>query len=399
MITYKGVGSNIWKIYGYLFFHTLIFAYVIERLFALERGLSIQQMVYLEVIYMTIVSLLEIPTGALADKWDRKKVMVLSAFFTFFEFFILIFAYNFWIFSLSMVSAAIAGALASGTINSILYDTMKEQGQESFFENKLARINILDFAAAASAALLGGYMASRKGYTFNYWMSVISVTASFFFALSFKNPKVVTSEDNGDGSYWKHMQEAFQFLRESHSLLFVIFYGVIIGSIVNYFWEYYQVYNKEVGIPLVYFGIISAGFGFLYNASGYLAVKYKDRIPLKMVLSAILVVLAVCFIVASRIRSPWGLVPFMAAFSLVGAAQPLSLGYLHHRIDSSHRATIESFQSLALRIGSIVVGLLFGFFSTRFDIFAGFGFLGAVALAYTFYYLSFQNKYLDTQRK
>jgi predicted MFS family arabinose efflux permease len=389
-----GVRSNIGRIYGYLFFHTLIFAYVIERLFAMERGLSIQQMVYLEVLYMAIVSLLEIPTGALADKWNRKNVMTLSAFFTFFEFFILIFAYNFWIFALSMLSAAIAGALASGTLNSILYDSLKETGRQGDFENILARMNILDFAAASTAALLGGYMAAKKGYTFNYWISVISVTVSFIFALSLKNPDVITSEEKDGASYMQHMKEAFLFLKKSHSLLFIIFYGVIIGSVVNYFWEYYQVYNKEVGIPLVYFGLISACFGFLYNASGYLAVKLKDRIPLKVVLSAILVVVSVCFLSSSFIRSPWGLIPFFLAFSLVGAAQPLSLGYLHHRIGSSHRATIESFQSLALRVGSAIVGLLFGYFSTRFDIFAGFGFLGALALVYAIYYLIFQNKYL-----
>jgi predicted MFS family arabinose efflux permease len=255
-------------------------------------------------------------------------------------------------------------------------------------------MNIFDLAAAATAAILGGYMAARRGYTFNYWISVISVTVSFFFTLSFNNPATVTSEKPNNVSCWQHMKEAFALLKNTHSLLFMILYGVIIGSIVNYFWEYYQVYNKEVGLPLVYFGIISAVFGFLYNASGYLAVKLNGRISLNIMLSAILIVLSLCFLVSSYIRSTWGLIPFFLAFSLVGAAQPLTLGYLHHRINSSHRATIESFQSLALRLGSVVIGLLFGYFSTRFDIFAGFGFLGATALIYAFYYLAFQNKYL-----
>lgn len=36
--------ANLWKLRAYWFCHSLIFAYVIERLFRLERGLDIQQM-------------------------------------------------------------------------------------------------------------------------------------------------------------------------------------------------------------------------------------------------------------------------------------------------------------------------------------------------------------------
>ena len=35
--------ANIWKMKAYWFCHSLIFAYVIERLFGLERGLNVQK--------------------------------------------------------------------------------------------------------------------------------------------------------------------------------------------------------------------------------------------------------------------------------------------------------------------------------------------------------------------
>jgi hypothetical protein len=46
--------SNVWKLYSYWFFHNLVFAYVIERLFWQQRGISVQQVVYTEIIYAAV---------------------------------------------------------------------------------------------------------------------------------------------------------------------------------------------------------------------------------------------------------------------------------------------------------------------------------------------------------
>ena len=43
--------------------------------------MTIQMVIYTEIIYAVTVVLLEIPTGIIADKWGRKKMVVLNAFF------------------------------------------------------------------------------------------------------------------------------------------------------------------------------------------------------------------------------------------------------------------------------------------------------------------------------
>lgn len=63
--------SNIRKLYVIRFFHNLIPAYVIERLFWEQRGMSIQMVVYTEIIFAVTVVLLEVPTGIIADKWGH----------------------------------------------------------------------------------------------------------------------------------------------------------------------------------------------------------------------------------------------------------------------------------------------------------------------------------------
>jgi hypothetical protein len=82
----------------------------------------------------------------------------------------------------------------------------------------------------------------------------------------------------------------------------------------------------------------------------------------------------------------------LAAIFLIGLfagiIEPIATGYLHHRIESSTmRATIDSFQSLGLNAVIMFVGLGFGFFSSRFDIFGGYGFIAIICSVFFVYFL------------
>lgn len=91
----KGI-VNIKLIYLATVFQNLCFAYVIERLFWESRGMSIKEVVYTEIIYVTLISLLEVPSGFLADKLKRKALLFTSVLFTISEIAITIYAHTFF---------------------------------------------------------------------------------------------------------------------------------------------------------------------------------------------------------------------------------------------------------------------------------------------------------------
>ncbi|MBW7460157.1 MFS transporter, partial [Paenibacillus sepulcri] len=114
--------TNLRMLYAFRFFSSLIPAYVIERLYWEERGMTIQMVVYTEIIYALTIVLLEIPTGVMADKWGRKRMLVLSAVLGCSEFVILLLADEFWHFALVVFLAGISRSAGSGTENALLYD-------------------------------------------------------------------------------------------------------------------------------------------------------------------------------------------------------------------------------------------------------------------------------------
>lgn len=384
--------SNIWKLYAYWFFHNLVFAYVIERLFWQQRGITIQQVVYTEIIYAAVIVLIEVPTGSLADKWSRKNMMVLSAVFCICEFLILIFAHKFWHFAAAVFLAAISKALSSGTNNALLYDSLKLIGEEKNFEKILGRIRFFDYSAAMFAALIGSYVASKEGYVFNYWLSLISVFVALIISFSFVEPNIKTSTEEKE--FWTYIRTSFKFIKNQPSLKFVLLYGIITAACLTYVDEFWQLYIKEVNIPVVYFGIISGASLFIVSISGVFAYKIKEKFSYKAIYSFLLMIFSGALLISSYMTSKIGLVFIFLMYAATGLIDPLISGYLHHRTDSETRATVESFQSLASRVVIIVVGLVFGSFSTKYSIFIGFRFLGFFALLYSVYYLIFQFKYL-----
>jgi MFS family permease len=109
-----GYMPNVWKLFASRFFSNLIPAYVIERLYWEERGMTIQMVVYTEIIFAITIVLLEVPTGIIADKWGRKYMMILSALMGCCEFLILVFATEFWHFALVVFLAAIGSSASRG---------------------------------------------------------------------------------------------------------------------------------------------------------------------------------------------------------------------------------------------------------------------------------------------
>jgi len=74
-VSKKRLKSNIWKMYIISSLTAFVLFYAIDKVFMELRGLSVTQIVFIEIIYTVCVLLLEVPSGALADRWSRKMFL------------------------------------------------------------------------------------------------------------------------------------------------------------------------------------------------------------------------------------------------------------------------------------------------------------------------------------
>jgi MFS family permease len=377
--------SNIKKYYLVTAFHSFIFAYVIERLFQQSRGLSVTEMVILDAIFMIVVLLLEVPSGAFADRWSRKKILLIGLFFAFFEFFVPIFANNFWMFAIASISAAIGVTLFSGTANALIYDSMKAIKEQKNFEKFLSREKFISYFSNGIAILIGGVIAYYTTLVETYWLSLFAIPIAFLIILTMTEPKIHTT--TYEVKYWQHIKDAGKVIKNNKTLRFVILYGAIIGAIIVQLDEYTQLFYQGIGLPIILFGVVSIIHLILGGIGGFFAPYLKKKLSLDNSLLSILIISIICIVLAAVIQNIYSLIPLLFAFFVLGVVSPLVLGYLHHNTKSKHRATVESFQSLLMNGSGVIIGISFGVLSDYTSIFLGYMLLALFLFIYLLYYL------------
>jgi len=376
----KGYLGNIKKQYFINLFHSLVPAYVIERLFWQERGVGVQGVVYCEIIYSLTVILLEIPSGILADRFGRKRLLVVTGILDIAEFVILLFARDFWMFGLAVFLAGVGRALYSGSQNALLYDSLLAEGKQGAFEKLLGRLSAIDMGGTVAAALSGGVMANFLGLEFNYIVSACAMGAAFLVVLTLREPPVATESETATAL--QHTKQAFALFRSQPLMLLYGLTGAVLGACVIYLDEFWQLAMESIGVPVLLFGAVSALVYFSRIPGSLLAHKFKERISYRAIFIAVLLVNALGYAAVFLTRNVLCLIPMAVVSLAAGITDPLVAGYLHHRAESNIRATAESFASLGLRLLSMPVGLVFGYVSAKHTIFAGFLPLGMVCLVW-----------------
>ncbi|MFB9328226.1 MFS transporter [Paenibacillus aurantiacus] len=381
--------SNVRKLYLIRFFASLIPAYVIERLFWESRGMTIQMVTSTEIIYAVAIVLLEVPSGILADKWSRKQMLLLSACLYAAELLILVFAHTFWHFAAAILLAGVSRSASSGAENALLYDSLLAEGRAENYEKVLGRMNALDLTSALLAALIGGWLAGIFKLELHYWLSIGSVLIVVGVAATLTEVRSdAADEDCAKLAPLDYLRASIRFFRANADVRSIVFTGMVIGSSVSFLYEFWQIYLSRLAVPTAYFGLFSASIMLLGIPGNLLAHRLLSRYGARPLLLAATLLASAGFFYAAFVHHVTSLGAMLLTSLAAGIAEPVASGYVHRRIDSDMRATIDSFQSLGQNAVLAAASFGFGLASARFDVFGGYGFIGALCAGYFIWQVS-----------
>jgi MFS family permease len=157
------------------FFLGFVIWYPIEKLFMREIGFD-----------DAAVGLIETPSGILADRWSRKGVLILAGVALLLNALVAGLSTDVATYIASAAILAVFFALNSGTVDSIVYDTVLEEiGDSNAFEERLGRIRVLGSVTSVAGALAGGVLAMVFEPRVTYFLTIpfmaISIAALFGF--------------------------------------------------------------------------------------------------------------------------------------------------------------------------------------------------------------------------
>src|SRR5918998_1664503 len=145
----------------------------IEKLFMTEIGFDAASVGAMAAAYAAVVPLLEVPSGILADRWSRSWVLILACVALTVSSLIGALSHNVTTYVISAMILGIYFAFSSGTVDSVVYDTVVEEtGSSDLYEKWIGRTRAVESAAFVLSALAGGVLAQYTSERFTYFATV-----------------------------------------------------------------------------------------------------------------------------------------------------------------------------------------------------------------------------------
>lgn len=360
------------------------FYYPVFAVIQLDYGLTLPQFAILNAVWAVSIVLLEVPSGALADRIGRKRMVVAAAGLMVLEMAVLAFvplgnnSIVFWAWVVNRILSGAAEAAASGADEALAYDSIPKEDRETVWPRVLARLMRLSSLAFITAMLVGSAvydpgLVNRALAWFGSDLVVdketvlrfpiyLTLTNAFFavtVALAMKEAPLET-ECGGESSLWSGILAAGRWIVQTPVVCGLILAALVHDSVLRMFTVTASEYYRLIGIPVAWFGVIGAAFSalglFTPKVAGWLVKHGTMRGNFRVVS-----VVALCGLVGVALAIPkWG-VALVVFFGLgFGLVNFFTSHYLNALVDSRHRATVLSFRGLALNLGFGGISLLYG---------------------------------------
>lgn len=358
-------------------FGGLIFWVGIEKLFLLSIGGDGFSVSINAVAFVAVVLALDVPTGALADRWGRKRLLLTGLGCLFLSSLSYSLSHSPKTYLLGTIFFAAALATINGATQALTYDSLEQTGKASDYNKVHGRLQAALAVGAGTGLLLSGFIAQHYGFRFNFRISLITSVLAFVASLWIVEP----NKDNAKQriALTDAIKQSIATIKKSQVLIAAAVLFLITTALRWMSDNYSQLVFSRFGVHLSYVGVL----GFLAVAGGAVGRLVSHRYQ-KYGRWLTLVIMALFGLVAFAPKpiALFGLISFYGFNQLV---QNICESEIQEHLPSHIRATATSVFTFISTMLIIPFGLLTGLLIRRYGVLSAFQLglvLGAGALAW-----------------
>lgn len=378
--------GNVTKVAISYFFATLYFYIPVSTLYLQGKGLNFVQINSLWGIIVGTMFLTEVPTGVIADRLGRKRSINAALALQVLGEVVYIFARGYWPFALAAAIGGVGFAFGSGSVEALVYDSLKTQGREEDMSQAMGFIHAAQRLANLLAFAVGGLLVinlTQERFVLAIAVTACAVAVGWLVSLTLSEPPLEAPPGHGDSSL-ALLVDGVRTLRIKKLFRRLVLLALATVPFKDYLLNLYQPRFVEVGVPSIWLGLALA----LASAISIFAARYayvlegrlgagRSLLFVTSLPGALYLVLAVAFQPALAVLA------FCTVYGSMSLKDPILSGHLNKHIDSQNRATVLSMISMVSGIYVALMGLLIGRIGD-WSLTAAFIFMGAVVLAGSF---------------
>ena len=358
--------------------------YPVFAVIQLDYGLTMEQFAVLNAVWAVSIVVLEVPSGALADRVGRKRLVLAAAVLMVLEMALLAFVplgsnlLVFWVWVLNRVLSGAAEAAASGADEALAYDSIPPEQRDSLWPkalSRLMRLSSLSFvfvmlvgAAVYDAELVNRLLAAAGSELVVTKEDVLRLPVHLTLVHAVLAVAVVAGMREaplqtvcgGPSSLWSGIAATGRWIVATPLVCGLVLAALAHDSVLRLFTVTASEYYRLIGIPVVWFGVVGAASAAIGLAVPSLAEALAKRGTMRSNYRLVSLLCLLGLVAVSLAVPLWGVavvVVFRLAFGLLNY---FTSHYLNAAVDSAHRATVLSFRGLALNLGFGALSLVYG---------------------------------------
>jgi MFS family permease len=378
--------TNIRRFIAFRVFFNSRFYYPVFTILFLDFGLTIEEFALLNTVWAITIVCAEVPSGALADIFGRKHLIVTTALLMVVEMSLLAFvplgnsSLVFWVFLTNRILSGLAEAMASGADEAIAYDTLAAEGDSDDWPKVLSlqmrlrsigMIITMTIGALVYDPIMVNRVLAWFGAThfldqqttmrFPVYLTLVLAILAAITAFGMEEEKKDGPEGPGFRilAALKMTWRAGEWIARTPFALAVILLGMCYDHILRMIATLTSQYYRQIDLPEAGFGVIGSAIALLGLTVPKIAEYMIDRnSPVGNMLWVSGICLAGLFGLTGFFPY-WGLLPMALIFVAMMFVSIFSSHYLNRITESHQRATVLSFKGMAFNLAYGLLGFLF----------------------------------------
>ena len=332
------MGGLVWKAAAYRFFDTFVLIFPFYTVMFVEHGMRPAQIGMALAAWSITGVALEIPTGALADRFSRRWLLAVAQVFRGAGFLLWALVPTFWGYLGGFVLWGVKSALVSGTFEALLFDELKAEGREQDYARAIGRAQTGRFAGLMAAALT-----SRRWRAPNYVLTLVAGSS-----LSARPPPSCCPARLAaapSGGFPGVMRRGLSEAARRPGVLPILMFIALMSSLIAACDDYWQIFARDVGLTRAQIALFVAGIGG--GQAGAAALAHRAHLGRPWALPVWVALGGLVLALAAAMFRPVVSVPLAVVFtSMCIVALVQADARFQHALSGEARATVASVKGL-----------------------------------------------------
>jgi len=394
----EGFQKNIFLFYLITLFGGLAFIYdLILVIYYQSFGLSFFQISLVLTITSIFTLIFEIPSGAFADLYGKKKSLLIGSFAFFLSFLIILLSQNFISFLLAGSILGASFAFNSGAESALIYDSLKKIGRKKEYLGIKARLSVIFFSTTLITLFFGPNLYSISKFI-PIFLTAFFGLFSFIFTLFLHEPKQL-SKTKSETFIKRHiiqMKQGFSYILDHYKIVWLVLFSVsfyIFCNLIGTFLEVPYLLDLNFTLKQISFiyivGLLIQIFISKNTEKFEKKLGENNSILMIALLSGISLFLTMFF-------SSYLISIFLGLFWGIATFRELVVdNYLNKHLKQENRATILSINSMLLSLITVLIFPLIGLFTDKYSTLFSIALisLSSIVFGLLLYFVKIKNKF------